>query len=790
MRRILLTIMLCFVLVVPQALAASSDASNHTKAITDVSLLLNGKPLHLDAESVLKDGVTYVPMRSLLTALGANVQWDEATNSVTATHNDTTVKVKVNDTKGWTNGKEVFITHPAQLISGKVYVSLRWMNESFGAVVKWHAATRTAAVYYPEEGLPRVGSYEHLKSLVSEMSNAYTMNDMLSKESIQSESKSSEEAPTAAPAADTAEDTGAAGATDYSTTNVQVQGVDESDVVKSDGSYIYQVIEQKVVISRAYPAQQMSIMSTIHYEDTGFTPMEIYVEDGQLIVIGSSNSNKTDIVPMAEEKRMIYPGVPVVYTTSAIIYDISDRTLPKQIREVEIEGSYVSSRKIGSSLYLVSNKNINYYYMVDGQADVAAPSYKDSIASDKMVPISYDDIRYFPDSIEPNYLLIGGVNLNDDTQPMEVQAYLGSGQNIYASLEHLYVAVTQYEDVPAQPAIDVKPSPDGTSVSLIKPRYIPQSTQTAIFKFALNGGVITYMAEGEVPGTILNQFSMDEHNSNFRIATTSGEIWRSDELTSNNNLYVLNEALDTIGKVENIAPGERIYSVRFIGNRAYMVTFKTVDPLFVIDIADPTKPSILGSLKIPGYSDYLHPYDENHIIGFGKDTIEQSYKDENGNVINTTAYYLGMKVAMFDVTDVAHPKELHTMKIGDRGTNSELLYNHKALLFSKAKNLMAFPVELYEKNVKSSSPLDYGQFTYQGAYVYNIDLVKGFTLKGRITHITDEELNKAGNNWYDSNKNVRRILYMDDTLYTLSNSMIRAHTLSDLKAIGSLNIPK
>ncbi|MEX1029886.1 MAG: beta-propeller domain-containing protein [Paenibacillaceae bacterium] len=790
MRRILLTIMLCFVLVVPQALAASSississnssNSSNHTKAITDVSLLLNGKPLQLDAESILQDGVTYVPMRSLLTALGANVQWDEATNSVTATHNETTVKVKVNETKGWTNGKEVLIAHPAQLIDGKVYVSLRWMNESFGAVVKWHAATRTAAVYYPEEGLPRVGSYEHLKSLVSEMSNSYTMNNRLSKESIQMESKALEDAPTAAPAADAAS---GSGASDYSTTNVQVQGVDESDVVKSDDTYIYQVIEQKVVITRAYPADQMSIVSTIPYADTGFTPMEIYVEDEQLIVIGSSNSNKMDVVPMAEEKRMIYPVEPTVYTTRAIIYDMSDRTAPKQIREVEIEGNYVSSRKIGSSLYLVSNKNINYYYMANEQADVAAPTYRDSNSSDKMVPISYDEIRYFPDSIEPNYLLISGVNLNDNDQSMEVQAYLGSGQNIYASSEHLYVAVTQYDDIPIQPATD------GVSSELTKRRYTPQSTQTAIFKFALFEGTITYMADGEVPGTILNQFSMDEHNGNFRIATTSGEAWRSDELISNNNLYVLNESLDTIGKVENIAPGEKIYSVRFMGDRAYMVTFKTVDPLFVIDVADPTNPSILGALKIPGYSDYLHPYDETHIIGFGKDTIEQSNKDEHGNIINTTAYYLGMKIAMFDVTDVTKPKELHTLKIGDRGTNSELLNNHKALLFAKAKNLMAFPVELYEVKANHTSPLEYGQFSYQGAYVYNIDVVKGFTLKGRITHITDEQLSKAGNNWYDSNKNVRRILYMDDTLYTLSNSMIRAHNLSDLQAIGSLNIPK
>ncbi len=795
MRRTLLTIMLCSLLIIPQALTASSATTGDTNV---VSLLLNGKPLKLDAQPVLRDGVTYVPIRSLLTALGATVHWDDSSKMVTATHNQSTVKVKVNDSIGWTNGTEVQIANPVLLINSKIYVSLRWMNESFGAVVKWHAATRTAAVYYPEEELPRVGSYEHLQSLVSEMvssnqrmyGNSETLMDSTT---AMTEAKQTE---SSAPAAESATDS-AAGASEASSTNIQVQGVDESDVVKTDGTYIYQVIDHKVVITRAYPADQMTIVSALPFANSGFAPMELYVEDDQLIVIGSSNSNslnKKDEISKLEQKRMMtYPSEPMVYMTKAIIYDISDRSAPNQAREVEIEGNYLSSRKIGSSLYLISNKYMDYYYMMNEQTELPAPMFKDSTASDKMVPISYDDIRYFPESIEPNYMLVGGVNLEDHSQPMDVKAYLGSGQNIYASTEHLYVAVTQYEAAPEQPAADVNPSLDGSTVDMIMPRYRPQSTKTAVYKFALSAGTVTYMAEGDVPGTILNQFSMDEHKGSFRIATTSGEMWRTDELTSKNNLYVLNDSLDTIGKIENIAPGERIYSVRFMGDRAYMVTFKSVDPLFVIDVADPTNPNILGALKIPGYSDYLHPYDENHLIGFGKDTIEQANKDEKGNIVNTTAYYLGMKVAMFDVTDVTNPKELHTLKIGDRGTHSELLYNHKALLFSKAKNLMAFPVELYEVQptaAADSMPLDYGQFTYQGAYVYNIDIANGFTLKGRITHISDDELSKAGQYWYDGDKNVRRILYMDDTLYTLSNRMIKAHTISDLQSIGSLNIPK
>jgi uncharacterized secreted protein with C-terminal beta-propeller domain len=145
-----------------------------------------------------------------------------------------------------------------------------------------------------------------------------------------------------------------------------------------------------------------------------------------------------------------------------------------------------------------------------------------------------------------------------------------------------------------------------------------------------------------------------------------------------------------------------------MGDRGYMVTFKKVDPLFVIDLKDPRSPKILGALKIPGYSDYLHPYDENHIIGFGKDTEE----------VGNGAFYQGMKIAVFDVTDVTNPIEMFKENIGDRGTDSELLRNHKALLFSKDKNLLAFPVTVMEVKNKNKadkeSIFQYGEFAFQG----------------------------------------------------------------------------
>jgi len=247
-------------------------------------------------------------------------------------------------------------------------------------------------------------------------------------------------------------------------------------------------------------------------------------------------------------------------------------------------------------------------------------------------------------------------------------------------------------------------------------------------------------------------------------------------------LYVLNEDLETIGKIEDIAPGERIYSARFMGERAYMVTFKKVDPLFVIDLKEPTAPKILGKLKIPGYSDYLHPYDENHIIGFGKDAAVDGKNDK-------VAFYQGMKIAIFDVSDVNNPKEKFVEIIGDRGTDSELLHNHKALLFSKNRNLLAFPITVMEvKNKENSSVHDYGEFTFQGAYIYNIDLENGFTLRKTITHLSDGDYNKSGYGWYESNKNIERIIYIDDVLYTISKGMIKAHQIDGYSEINSITI--
>lgn len=642
-------------------------------------------------------------------------------------------------------------------------------------VIGWGqmANAAQASVKKPQEELPLVGSIENLKKLLSQVEvSGYAVDDMapmLQKQMAGSLEIRNESANTASTAA---------GDSAYSKTNVQVEGVDEADLVKTDGEYIYQVNQQQIIIVKARPVNEMKLVGRLNFDDSRFSPMELYLDSKHLVVVGSS-SLEMPVPVLPQAKMQVYtPSYQYQPFTRMLVYDISNKTDIKKIRELEVEGNYLSSRKIGSAVYLLSNRAIPCFNIQE--QDIALPCYRDSAAGSALNTIDYSEIAYFPDHIYPAYIMLASFDVGSN-EKAEVKTYLGNGDNLYASDKNLYIALTRYAAVRA---LSIKSS---STVSQTLADSDSAQENTTVFKFGLAAAKTSYLGKAEVPGRILNQFSMDENGSYFRIATTSGEVWRNDEYTSKNNIYVLDENLNICGKLENLAPGEKIYSTRFMGDRLYMVTFKKVDPLFVVDLSNPQKPSLLGKLKIPGYSDYLHPYDENHIIGFGKESIElKTYGNES------QAYYQGMKLAVFDVSDVNNPQEMFKESIGDRGTDSELLHNHKALLFSKEKNLLAFPItvmEIADKNkVNPQGFPEYGSFSFQGAYIYNIDLSKGFQLKGRISHLDDSDYNKAGDNWYNSEKNVERVIYIGDTLYTLSPGMIKANNLTDLKQTGCLNL--
>ncbi len=552
---------------------------------------------------------------------------------------------------------------------------------------------------------------------------------------------------------------------DFSKTNIQVAGVDEPDIAKTDGTYLYIVANSKIYIIQAYPVMMAKILSTITVDAT-ITLNNIFINGDHLVVFGNSYSNQGTEYSDGNNPNW-WAGNP---TTVIKLYDISDREKPQLEKDVQIDGEYFDARMIGNYVYVLSTQSTyNLCRTLDkNNVTVHIPEITINGVT-KEIPcnqIYYADI---PETIDTmTHVLSMNINTNEIA---EKSFLLGSGQTMYVSENNVFLITTKSDYI--QP--------------LAGENYGRYEQKTIIHKVSVDNGDITYMAQGEVPGQVLNQFSMDEHKGFFRIATTiSG--YENNRDTSTNNMYVLNENLEIVGKLEGVAPGESIYSVRFMGDRAYMVTFKHVDPLFVIDLQDPSDPHILGKLKIPGYSEYLHPYDETHIIGIGKEVDESIDADKihtEGAVYYTAIQ--GVKIAIFDVSDVENPIEQHKEVIGDRGTSSLVTQDHKAFLFDREKGLLVIPITLAERKPGQPKNMD-GQFVFQGAYVYTISLEKGFTYRDRITHMNDNELLKSGDTWYwgRSSSEISRSLYIDNVLYTISDSMVKMNDLATLSELNSI----
>lgn len=747
----------------------------------------------------VENGTTLVPIRFVSESLGLDVSWDEDTQTAKLTNKDTTIVFTIDNLVMLKNNEKIDLSVAPKKLNNRTLVPLRAISEALGKEVfydrgliiisdtkdifdaKAEVETLDYIIMEKLGSLPSVDSYENYTALMSkyEQSDKQRLGGVVaggggSVGETGSGGSAPAPIPSSAPVPESTnkviEDSIGTSGSDYSGTNVQVEGVDEADVIKTDGSFIYKVRQDKVSIVKAVPSTDMSLVSEIKFGIENYNPQEMYVDGNRLVVIGyywKQYEMPADKVS-GDVRIMPYPYYRSKSFVRVDIYDISDKANPVSIREAELEGNYISSRKIGDSLYFATNY-YTYTYDPEGNPGEVQPLYRDSAVSADYSSLDFKCIRYFPHFTQTNYLNIAGLNVSDSSQKMQVESYLGGGNNLYVSLDNMFVAMQTYEVVESTEEITYSDNGEVKTAEVVRWDYSKPITK--IFKFALNEGQINYVATGAVEGNILNQFSMDEYNGDFRIATTT---WSREG--QSNNLFILDSNMKNKSKITEIAPGERIYSVRFMGDMAYMVTFKQVDPLFVIDLSDPENPAILGQLKIPGYSDYLHPYDKTHIIGFGKDA------DADGRA-------MGMKMAIFDVSDFTNPKEMYSEYIGDRGTHSPLLYNHKALLFSKERNLLAFPVDLYEipehlKNNKNA----YGMFKMQGLFVYDISLESGFNLRGTISHITDEELLKFGNVIQGSRAIVERGLYIGDSLYTISEFGIMANNLYTLEQEGFVNI--
>jgi inhibitor of cysteine peptidase len=596
--------------------------------------------------------------------------------------------------------------------------------------------------FFVKETLPIVASKDelnqHFLNILKEQKNSVDLNGR--KENIVMEMAKDSGAETQA---------SGEGASSYSETNNQVHGVDEADLIKTNGTHVFQVFDGKVRIVKAVPASKMEVVATLSY-DHSFFPNEIFLHHNQLVVIGNGSKITGNINASMDSLMM-----PMFHSTKAIIYDVTIPSSPQITREVELEGQLIQSRKKDGILYLISNHYPDYWMLEkDKEADLR-PRYSDSKLGKDLKTVDYKKIQYLPQSKETNYTMITSIDLEKINSNVEIITYLGSGRQIFMSENNLYLAVTNY---PFYQTIN-------------KNNFLPNTT---IYKFSINGLKVDFYSSAEVSGTVLNQFSMDEYNGYFRIATTEGFAWDQNS-PSANHLYILDENLVEVGKLEDLARGERIYSARFMGNRIYIVTFKETDPLFVIDAKDPKNPTVLGELKIPGFSNYLHPYDENHLIGFGHDTQVVNEKGNNQPIFLTN----GVKISLFDVSDMTNPKEKFSEIIGGRGTYSSLNHDHKALLFDKQRNLFAFPISVY-KNVEGEQFEQ--KFEYQGGYVYQIDVNNGFKLQKKITH-----MNKTSSyeEWENS---VQRLIFIEDHLYVMSPNKISSHRMKDFIQIGEVRL--
>ena len=403
----------------------------------------------------------------------------------------------------------------------------------------------------------------------------------------------------------------------------------------------------------------------IHYMNV----QEMYVAGNRLIAVLNCQLKREE--NNANEKvscDCLYGGSSGKNITMAVAYDISDRKNVKEEWRVFQDGGYISSRLIGDELVLLSNYYVDISQDVEAVKAICVP--ENSCDGKEFSRVAVNDICIMEEVNDTSYL-VASVLDTDDENTLKTEAVLGAGQNVYCTTETLYATSTEYDTGDARKA---------------EVFGLSSTEKTQIYKFDIGDYDIKYLKNASVDGSALNQFSMDEYNGYLRIATTSGN-WGENFI---NQVYVLNDNLETVGLLKDIAKGERIKSVRFTGNTAYVVTFIQTDPLFVIDLTDVKAPKILGELKIPGYSAYLHPVGDGLVMGVGLDGTETG---TNG----------GMKVSLFDVSDPTKPVECGKFTMSgydsdDRRVyvDSDAYYDHKALCWDAQNKIMYVP---YSKNV-------------------------------------------------------------------------------------------
>lgn len=493
------------------------------------------------------------------------------------------------------------------------------------------------------------------------------------------------------------------GSSDYSSTNIQETGVDEGDVVKTDGKYLYILgNDNKLHIIKA-DGSNLDESASIEFKDFAETIEEFYISKDTLNLITTTSTTTMQSGSMASGESIVEDDIAWsdsadakkdIYSvnrnliTKLYTYDISDRSAPKLTGTTTQDGYYQTSRKTGDYIYLFSEYT---------------PVIKETREDSTIIPkINGKDLPssdiYIPEFLNSStYLIVTAIDTNSPDKILTKKAIVSATYLYYVSNENIYICTNDW---------------NGTT------------NTTQIMKFRYEKGSITPISAAEAKGSLNNSFSLNEHNGYLRIVTTS----YSENTGNVNNLYVFDESLNPCGKLENLAPGETIQSARFMGDTGYFVTFRQMDPLFSVDLSDPEHPKLLGELKIAGFSSYLHFYGKDKLLGIGYE------------VDPDTGIYKGMKLSMFDLSDPSNVKEVHKYIIQD-ANDSEGLINYKAIMINPDKNLFGFHCRTDIDN--------YMVFSYDPEKGFQNQLVYSF----------------KGTEDYSLSINNVRGLYINDTFY-------------------------
>lgn len=495
-------------------------------------------------------------------------------------------------------------------------------------------------------------------------------------------------------------ETGGSAAGDYSTTNVRQEGVDEADVVKTDGRYLYVLRNDNQKISFIDTQDGLTEIYAVSMEENQYV-QEFYLlpEDKRLIVLCSFYMYETSDGKPYDMARMVWD----TSVSQVITYDVSNIEEPKEIGRVQQSGSYTSSRLSDGHVYLFSRYNTGGDFG-KGEPELYIPMVNETL-------IEADDI-YLP-KMERGcmYQVITSIDVNEPDKVKDSKAIFTDGGQLYVSNENIYYYETTWA-------------------------YTDREEETTIRKIAYDDGKLSAIAQETVKGYINDSFSIDEYEENLRVIVTVGDT---------NSVYVMDKELEIIGKIEGLAKEERVYSARFMGSTAYFVTFYETDPLFTVDFSNPRDPQIIGKLKIPGFSDYLHFYGENKLLGIGMDV------DEETRVTN------GVKLTMFDISDKADVKEAATY-VMKNVYSTDVSYDYKAALIDVPKNIICFPA--YAEGG-------------QNYYIFSFQESEGFVCE------LSEEINGNG-------MGITRGVYIKDILYVVQGNIIEAYSLKSYEKVDDL----